>query len=341
MRVLLVLGKDRETGSGNMISVAKLNVNGGYVGKERCDVPRPLLEAMIEAARSSKDFLVIFADNLAPLWAGKYAWEMENVATGIRATLGLVPMSNLRAYPNVFTMLPDKCDREEHKPSVIRSQHIPSLRNCLPNRTRPTIRAVSRTDFYQIAGNPGIRRQLKIPENISVVTVKTRETAAYANLGLLVAPAQSSLLQSLPRCLPKELIGLMSELGHQSSIVVMNEAEYAKLPKRIESTKEVFKIRGGYTEEVVKAILMLWEPDPAKYVVAEGSAPNASVAVEKGDSSGLLGRLTEEYPDCAGFFSKGDLPRYLRNDLCKAVVVVKKGPTVIIRNGVSGATGGF
>jgi hypothetical protein len=238
-------------------------------------------------------------------------------------------------------MLPDECDREEHKLRVIRSQHIPSLRNCLPNRTRLTNRAVSRTDFYQIAGNPGIRRQLKIPENISVVTVKTRETAAYANLGLLVAPAKSSLLQSLPRCLPKELIGLMSELGHQSSIVVMNKAEYAKLPKPIESTKEVFKIRGENTEEVVKAILMLWEPDPAKYVVAKGSAPNASVAVEKGDSSGLLGRLTEDYPDCAGFFSKVNLPRYLRNDLCKAVVVVKKGPTVIIRNGVSGATGGF
>jgi hypothetical protein len=275
-------------------------------------------------------------DQKAPDCGGPKAGTVVDVQNGMRALLGLVPLYHLEGSVNVLTMQPDGCDWGAHSPKSIRGQHLGVLDTLVGEKNFSTIE-VPRTDFYRLATESCIRQEYGIPLGVAVRSVRSYDTRPYGNLGLLVAPKQSDLLKSLPELLPTTLIGHMSASGHQNSILVLNQKEFQDLQllSEILASKEIFQIPDTSTRQVLDSILKLWDPDPSRYEVSEGSAPKASVAVVEGDSSGLLGRLTEEYGACAGVFSKVELPRYLGNVLCKGVVVVNEGPTVMVRNGVT------
>jgi hypothetical protein len=325
----------------------------GWAKVNRCKLPRPIFEELLRAARSGdrRMHLVVIGDELAPVMGHVHGY-MPNVPSAIRALRGVVPMAKLRgSAPNAIAMIPDVRDRSEHSPLKIKVQFERDIRCDLKGKTTARvdyrIGTVDRWDFYNLVETPQqILTSLGIPterNGIPVHYIATSSTEPYGDFAMLMAPGRSKLLASIPRCLPTELVGYMSQAGHQNSILIVPKHLFSAVPKDLIRSKEIIDAgQGSDPATILKAALKLWAPDPTGYAVSRGSAPAEPIATFGRVDSKLIRSLYKAYPNQVTEFERSDLNTFLKNNLLRCIVVVKNGDFgVILRNGVSGAAGGL
>jgi hypothetical protein len=99
---------------------------------------------------------------------------------------------------------------------------------------------------------------------------------------------------------------------------------------------------GRSLEEMLRAGLKLWIPDPQGYAVYQDSAPQHGLAVYGSGDELMKAELSQQYRDVYGEYQLEQLNHFVQDNLLQCIVVVKAGNTAAqLRNGVSGADTGL
>ncbi len=139
-----------------------------------------------------------------------------------------------------------------------------------------------------------------------------------------------------------KLVGYMRESGHQNSILFMLENIFQEMPKNLIHEKEIVHAADRGLEEMLRAGLKLWTPDPQGYAVYQNSAPQHGLAVYGSGHELMKGEFSQQYRGVYGEYSLEQLNHFVQDNLLQCIVVVKAGGTAAqLRNGVSGADTGL
>jgi len=306
----------------------------------RRQIPAPILEALVEANRNGvKDFTVAVLDQLAPRVElvhrkARNDQSLENVfmptiPDAIRSLCYIAPPASIENP--VVTMAPDKADHGTFPPATILNQ----WRECIDtscngnmwhNWLGVNFGSIARVDGYQLMA-------------MSSLIIKTWGEEPYANVWLHLNPAESEILNNLPKAAPPRLISYLSRAGHGNGVAIV-PASFAELfTSRAETIRDQ-----GTVNHIAAAVAQLWHPDTYmkhhKDSLQRGfgihyTAPHAS----------RLPDLPNGWADQSNqqILTKDQMQAALDHYLVGLIVIAEGGgdSVLLMTNGISGHDGGF
>ena len=301
----------------------------------RRQLPPGMLELVLPAVRTRESrFNVAICDQLGPSFRSN-----QNVLTGTTIPKELANLffhfSSARRSEGgrepIATMAPDKQDRESCPPQVIRYQwrHVAQGSNAWKGiRFTP----IDRNDFYQM-----------LPAMDVVVRTTSREP--YANVIVTIDPSSAHVLRRLPTELPPKLLEILSQAGHSHAVAIVPRRAFRRAD--INEGAAVFQVEET-TLQMAKAISTVWLPDCHEQKRDGAAKKPLAIYPGKGELdpyqlSDTLTGIWRERRRCQGINFSG-FRRELKDFRTLVVIVAQDdgtGASYLMKNGISGANGGF
>ena len=306
----------------------------------RRQIPAALIESLVKANREGvTDLPVAVLDQLAPAVELVHrkqrnaqsleAMHMPTIPDAIRSLCYIAPPASIGSP--VVTMAPDKADRGTFPPETILNQ----WRECIDTSCKGNMwhnwlgvkfGSIARVDGYRLAA-------------MSPLIIKTWSTEPYANVWLHLNPAESEILNNLPKAAPPRLISYLSHAGHGNGVAIV-PASFADL---FNCSAETVRANGTVSD-VASAIAQLWNPDA--YIKHPEDALQKGFGIHH--TSPHAANLPE-LPNGWGsesnqqILTEGQMQAALRHDLVGLIVIAEGGgdSVLLMTNAISGHDGGF
>jgi L-fucose mutarotase/ribose pyranase (RbsD/FucU family) len=298
----------------------------------RRQLPAGLLPMLLEAARAGvTEFTVAICDQLAPSQASNdHVLHHASIPTAVRALCHHCPPAQVAAP--VITMAPDLADRAQHPPARIAGQWREVIDESAACWRGTPSAAIDRNAFYA-----------RLPTAQAVIHTLSEEP--YANLLLTLDPSRSAALLGIPRELCAALVQALSLAGHSNCVAIVPLSNAALAHGH---APRALALRYSCSARRLATLVSgMWLPDthvqhkamPLK--VALGVCTQRPDALEACCAS-LSGLWREpehrQHLSVAAWHAEISDPR-----LIAAIVCEDEGEPAafLLKNGVSGADGGF